>query len=110
MKNLFLLSLISLFFIGCSEKVIMVPQKTSYPIFNASEFKKAQDYELEAEIRDINGSTYIQIEKDKFMDFVRYTKKIKKNYNILLSNLNKYNTEIEKINTEIQNQEPKEIK
>jgi hypothetical protein len=87
----------SLIFIiaGCTTKTVVKPEYiykecAKFPI---EEFKKAENYELKnLQVVDKNGTIYIQMEKKELLGFVSEYKKIKKNYNIILNNLEEFQT------------------
>jgi len=98
---------------GCSEKIILVPQAEYYPTFPTSDFNTSQKYTIEMwiETEDVNGTTitYLVAEKDDMKKFIRDTKELRSNYNLLLRKINQFNGIIKELN-KIQNEKkPKEV-
>jgi len=117
MKTLKLSTLLILLILisGCSEnRVIIVPQSTYYPKFPIEHFNKSDKYKLElwTETEEINGTekTYIVSDEKFMLGFIKDTKNLRKEHNLLIDEVKKFNEEIDKIN-KIQSQKtPYEIR
>jgi hypothetical protein len=95
-------------FVGCSDKrIILVPQTEYYPTFPTKDFNQSEKYKIDmwVETEDVNGTTktYLVAEKIPMMSFIRNTKELRSNYNLLLKKLNEFNEEIKNQN-KIQNE------
>jgi len=109
-----LLALTVIGFSGCAEKrIVLVPQSEYYPTFPTTDFNTSKPYKLEmwAETEDVNGTTenYLVAEKLQMMGFIRDTKDLRGNYNLLLKKLNEFNTKIEDMNQVQNSKKPQEV-
>ena len=115
MKKIIFAIIINLMFLtGCADKrLILVPQSEYYPTFPTTDFKKSEKYKIDmwVETEDVNGTTktYLVAEKNDMMGFIKDTKELRSNYNILLKKINEFNQKIKELN-KIQNEKkPTEV-
>lgn len=101
---------VTLIFSGCADKrIILVPSNTYYPTFNTSDFNVSKKYKMNMfEIND-NNSTSICADDYDMTNFIRNTKELRSNYNILLDKINKFNKKITKMNNEQKEKKPTEV-
>jgi len=93
---------------GCAGKrIVLVPQSEYYPTFNTSDFNVSKPYKIdfwiEEETIDNKTNTLMVAEKNNMMGFIRNTKELRSNYNILLRKINEFNQKIKELN-KIQNE------
>jgi len=113
-KIIFTFIVVLMFLTGCADKrLILVPQSEYYPTFPTTDFQKSEKYKIDmwVETEDVNGTTktYLVAEKNDMMGFIRNTKELRSNYNILLRKINEFNQKIKEQN-KIQNEKkPTEV-
>ena len=100
--------------VGCAEKrIILVPQNSYNPTFDTSDFNVSSPYKIDmwVETEDINGSTmtYLVTDKNDMMGFIRNTKELRSNYNLLLKKINEFNNKIKEQNRIQNEKKPYEI-
>ncbi len=108
--GIFLVLLLS----GCADKrLILVPQAEYYPTFPTHDFGKSEKYNINmwVETEDVNGTTktYLVAEKTPMMGFVRDTKELRSNYNLLLRKINDFNVKIKTMNKIQSEKKPTEV-
>ncbi len=113
MKKL-IISIVFIFVLsGCSSKIILVPQSEYYPIFNTDEFNisKPINIDLWVEVEIVNGKevTYLVSNKDEMLFLIEDVKNLRLNYNVLLNNLNIFNSQIKELNKLKNKKQPKNI-
>ena len=115
MKTLIISLLLTLFlFSGCADKrIVLVPQSEYYPTFPTQDFNMSKKYPISywVETEDVNGTTetYLVAEEKDLLGFIKNTKELRMNYNVLLRKLNMFNLEIQELN-KIQNEKkPTEV-
>ena len=110
MKKFISLTMLSLMLIGCGQdRFILIPPKAEHPTFETKDFQYSKTFKFTGwEESDDNG-TYIVTEKDHGIAFIGSAKTDKSNYNLLLRQINNFNTETEKLNAEIRMQKPQEV-
>jgi len=99
---------------GCADKrIVLVPQTEYYPTFDTSDFNvsRKQDLEMWVETEDVNGTTktYLVAEKTKMLIFIKDTKELRSQYNVLLRKINDFNEKIKEMNEIQNNKKPQEI-
>jgi len=99
---------------GCADKrIILVPQTEYYPTFDTSDFNvsRKQDLEMWVETEDVNGTTktYLVAEKTPMLIFIKDTKELRSQYNVLLRKINDFNEKIKEQNEIQNNKKPQEI-
>jgi len=114
MKNIILSTVLVLLVSGCADKkIILVPSNTYYPTFPTKDFQKSEKYSLEVweEQEDVNGTIkkYLVADKYEAFGFIRNTKELRSNYNLLLNRIKLFNNKIKKLNTEQKNKKPIEV-
>ena len=109
-----LISTIFIFSSCTSTKYILVPQAEYYPTFSVQDFSEYEDIDVKVNVKKVleNNTTvtYIIVHEDEFIKFLKYTKTIKNEHNLLLRRIKEFNTEINKINEEQKNKKPIEVK
>ena len=111
MKTLAALLLTLVLFVGCTPKdrIILVPQSQDYPTFNTTDFKLKQSFPLEVwEEEDENGK-YIVGKEQHVLEFIKWSKQNRSDYNVLLKQLNNFNKRIIILNDISKNKQPQEV-
>jgi len=114
-SKIIILAIALLSIVGCAEKrIILVPQNSYNPTFDTSDFNTSKPYKIDmwVETEDINGSTmtYLVTDKIDMMGFIRNTKELRSNYNILLRKINEFNQKIKELNKMRNEKKPTEVK
>ena len=119
MKKIILIFLFSIFIIiagtGCSEKrLVLVPQNSYYPTFPIEDFNTSKKYKIEmySETEDVNGTTinYLVAEEKPMLGFIKNTKDLRKNYNLLINKIKAFNAKIKEMNKSQNSKKPQEVK
>ena len=115
MKTFIISLLLTLFlFSGCADKrIVLVPQAEYYPTFPTQDFRISQKYPMSywAETEDVNGTTitYLVADEKDLLGFIKNTKELRTNYNVLLKKLNMFNLEIQEQNRIQNEKKPTEV-
>jgi len=109
-----LITLAMLTMSACADKrLILVPQSEYYPTFPTQDFKKSKKVKLDmyVEQEDVNGTTitYLVTRKEDMMSFIKDTKELRSNYNVLLRKINEFNLKIKEQNRIQNEKKPTEI-
>ena len=100
---------------GCTDKrLILVPQSSYMPTFPTMDFNKSSSYEIEfwieEEKTDDNKTNLLMVaEKTPMLGFIRNTKELRSNYNLLLRKVNEFNLKIKELNKIQNDKKPTEI-
>lgn len=108
--KLFIAVFLILILVGCGEdRYFLVPQKGSAPTFPTKDFSYSNPYEIELWPEyDVNG-TYLVGEEKPVLGFIKDTKIVRGNYNILLTRIIKFNKEVDVWNEEQNSKTPIEV-
>jgi len=114
MKKIILGIIMVIFISGCADKrLILVPQSSYMPTFPTQDFQKSEKYSLDMweEQEDVNGTTikYLVAEEKPMKGFIRNTKILRSNYNLLLRKLNEFNNNIKEQNRIQNEKKPQEV-
>jgi hypothetical protein len=114
MKKIIFIMAFLLMFSGCADKrLILVPQSEYYPTFPTTDFQKSEKHKIDMwiETEDVNGTTktYLVAEKTPMMSFIRDTKELRSNYNLLLKKINEFNAKIKEQNRIQNEKKPTEV-
>lgn len=117
MKKVILSLLLAIFIIGgagCADKrIVLVPQSSYMPTFPTQDFNTSKKYPLEywVETEDVNGTTitYLVADEKPALGFIKDTKELRSNYNLLLNKIIEFNLKIEEMNKIQNKKEPTEI-
>lgn len=113
MKILYIIAFTLLLFSGCADKtVIYEPNKTYYPTFPITDFNQSEPHNLDIYVLDekIDNQILIGIPEDNLMFFIKDTKELRSNYNLLIKKIKEFNIKIKELNKKQDDQKAVEVK
>jgi len=96
--------IIPFFFISCSQPIIL-------PKVNINSFSYSKKYKLRVYIeKHSDNKEFMIIEKNRAFKFIKHTKQLRSNYNLLLYKIRNFNTRIKNEQIRLNNKSSREIK